>query len=58
MGPGAEGPAEPERFDFDGYLRFLGERGHNFIRLWRWEQVRSQAAGGNYHLNMTPQPWA
>jgi hypothetical protein len=58
MGPGAEGHAEPERFDFDGYLRFLAERGHNFIRLWRWEQFRSQAAGGNYHLNMTPQPWA
>jgi hypothetical protein len=58
LGPGAEGPAEPERFDFDGYLRFLTERGHNFIRLWRWEQVRSQAAGGTFHLNMTPQPWA
>jgi hypothetical protein len=58
MGPGAEGPAEPEPFDFDGYLRFLAERGHNFIRLWRWEQVRSQAAGGNFHLNMQPQPWA
>jgi hypothetical protein len=58
MGPGAEGPTEPERFDFDGYLRFLTEHGHNFIRLWRWEQVRSQAAGGNFHLDMTPQPWA
>jgi hypothetical protein len=58
MGPGAEAPADPERFDFDGYLRFLTERGHNFIRLWRWEQVRSQAAGGNFHLNMQPQPWA
>lgn len=57
MGPGDEGPAEPERFDYDGYLRFLTERGHNFIRLWRWEQVRSQAAAGNFHLNMTPQPW-
>ena len=30
------------------------EHGHNFIRLWRWEQFRSQAAGGNYHLCMTP----
>ena len=58
MGPGAEAPSEPERFDFDGYLRLLAERGHNFIRLWRWEQVRSQAAAGNFHLNMTPQPWA
>jgi hypothetical protein len=58
MGPGAEAPAEPETFDYDGYLRFLAERGHNFIRLWRWEQVRSQAAAGNFHLNMAPQPWA
>jgi hypothetical protein len=58
MGPGAEGPAEPEIFDYDGYLRFLTERGHNFIRLWRWEQIRSQAAGGGFHLDMTPQPWA
>ena len=57
MGPGAEGPDEPERLDFDAYLRFLTDRGHNFIRLWRWEHIRSQAAGGNYHLNMTPQPW-
>src|SRR5690348_17497626 len=57
MGPGPDGPAEPERLDYGAYLRFLTERGHNFIRLWRWEQVRSQAAGGNYHLNMTPQPW-
>ncbi len=58
MGPGPEGPGEPERLNYEAYLRFLTERGHNFIRLWRWEQIRSQAAGGNYHLNMTPQPWA
>jgi hypothetical protein len=58
MGPGADGPPDPEPSDFDAYLRFLAERGHNFIRLWRWEQFRSQAAGGNYHLNMSPQPWA
>ena len=58
MGPGAEGPSEPERFDFVGYLRFLTERGHDFIRLWRWEQFRSQAAAGSFHLNMAPQPWA
>ena len=59
MGPGAGG-ARPSRSGWTttAYLRFLTERGHNFIRLWRWEQFRSQAAGGNYHLNMTPQPWA
>jgi hypothetical protein len=44
--------------DFDAYLRILTERGHNLIRLWRWEQFRSQAAAGNYHLDMFPQPWA
>jgi hypothetical protein len=58
MGPGAEAPTELERMDFDGYLRFLTERGHNLIRLWRWEHFRSQAAGGSYHLDMSPQPWA
>jgi hypothetical protein len=58
MGPGVEAPPEPEWMDFDRYLAFLTERGHNFIRLWRWEQFQSQAAGGEYHLNMSPQPWA
>ncbi|NUR29328.1 MAG: hypothetical protein HOV83_26375 [Catenulispora sp.] len=58
MGPGPASPAEPEQLDYAAYLRFLTERGHNFIRLWRWEQFRSQAAGGNYHLDMSPQPWA
>jgi hypothetical protein len=57
MGPGADCAGTPERIDYDAYLRFLTEHGHNFIRLWRWEQFKSQAAGGNYHLCMTPQPW-
>ena len=57
MGPGQGCAEAPERFDYDAYLDFLAERGHNFIRLWRWEQFRSQAAGGDVHLCMTPQPW-
>ncbi len=57
MGPGAECPETPELFDYDAYLAFLKDHGHNFIRLWRWEQFKSQAAGGSYHLCMTPQPW-
>jgi hypothetical protein len=57
MGPSADCAETSEEFDFDGYLNFLKEHGHNFIRLWRWEQFKSQAAGGNYHLCMTPQPW-
>lgn len=57
MGPGAECSDVSEEVDFDAYLRFLKEHGHNFIRLWRWEQFQSQAAGGSFHLCMTPQPW-
>ncbi len=57
LGPGRGCAKEPERNDFDAYLAFLEKHGHNFIRLWRWEQFRSQAAGGNFHLCMTPQPW-
>jgi hypothetical protein len=58
MGPGPECAQLPEELDFEAYLDFLADRGHNFIRLWRWEQVRSLAAGGDFHLCMTPQPWA
>jgi hypothetical protein len=57
MGPGSDCAATSEKLDYDAYLEFLKNHGHNFIRLWRWEQFKSQAAGGNYHLCMTPQPW-
>jgi hypothetical protein len=57
MGPGQGCAESPERFDYDAYLDFLAEHGHNFIRLWRWEQFKSQAAGGDFHLCMAPQPW-
>jgi Family of unknown function (DUF6298) len=58
MGPGRVCAETPEQLDYGAYLDFLVERGHNFIRLWRWEQFKSQAAGGDFHLCMTPQPWA
>jgi hypothetical protein len=58
MGPGKECADKLEALDFDAYLDFLEEHGHNFIRLWRWEHFRSQAAGGDFHLCMSPQPWA
>ena len=57
MGLGRDCPEEPERFDFDAYLELLTERGHNFIRLWRWEQFRGQLGPANVHFCMTPQPW-
>jgi hypothetical protein len=58
MGPGPACAGAPEALDYGAYLDFLVERGHNFIRLWRWEQFKSQAAGSDFHLCMTPQPWA
>ncbi len=58
LGPGAGCAETPEQNDYDAYLAFLKDHGHNFIRLWRWEQFKSQAAGGAFHLCMTPQPWA
>jgi hypothetical protein len=56
MGSGADCADAPERLDLAAYLQFLKEHGHNFIRLWRWEQFKSQAAGGAFHRCMTPQP--
>src|SRR6476660_1884100 len=38
MGPGSECGQRPEQLDFADYLAFLKDHGHNFIRLWRWEQ--------------------
>ena len=48
-GPGASCAEVPERNDYDAYLDFLVDHGHNFIRLWRWEHFKSQAAGGAFH---------
>jgi len=56
-GPGHDCAETPERNDFTTYLAFLKAHGHNFIRLWRWEHFKSQAAGGAFHLCMSPQPW-
>src|SRR5215207_11150974 len=39
-GPGADCSETPEPNDFRAYLGFLKERGHNFIRPWRWEPAR------------------
>src|SRR5829696_2808709 len=50
LGWGKECPDEPERFDFDAYLDFLTERGHNFIRLWRWEQFQGYLFPADVHF--------
>lgn len=57
LGPGPVCSQVPEQNDYGAYLTFLKAHGHNFIRLWRWEHFKSQAAGGGFHLCMTPQPW-
>ncbi len=57
LGPGGACGETPEQNDYTAYLDFLVDHGHNFIRLWRWENFKSQAAGGAFHLCMTPQPW-
>jgi hypothetical protein len=57
MGPGSDCAETPEKSDYSAYLQFLKDHGHNLIRLWRWEHGKSQAAGGSFHLCMTPQPW-
>ena len=49
-GQGVEAPEEPED-DFDA-SPILEERAQ-FHPLWRWEHIRSQAAGGDYHLDMS-----
>jgi hypothetical protein len=57
MGAGADCVQTRERMEFNDYLGFLQKHGHNLIRLWRWEHFKSQAAGGAFHLCMSPQPW-
>jgi hypothetical protein len=56
-GPGPACAETPEQFDYPGYLRFLQDHGHNFIRLWRWEHFKSLVGDGKFHMCMSPQPW-
>ncbi|UCG59789.1 MAG: DUF4091 domain-containing protein [Phycisphaerales bacterium] len=39
-----------EKFDYDGYLRFLEKSNHNFMRMWSWEV-------GENDLYYDPAPW-
>jgi hypothetical protein len=57
LGFGAECPETPERFDYAAYLTFLKDHGHDFVRLWRWEQFEGFLPAANVHFCMTPQPW-
>ena len=42
-------------FDYDGYLDFMEENNHNFMRMWRWELF--QYTYGDDFRYCTPQPW-
>jgi hypothetical protein len=52
----------PAPFDVHAYLDFLVERGHNFIRLWRWElllwDTRASREQAPRRLVAGPHPWA
>lgn len=52
------GPSDPpEPFDYGAYLDFLDLHGHNFFRLWAWEQAKWTAeTPGAYYIS--PLPWA
>ena len=40
------GPADPPpTFDFDAYLAFCRQHGHNFLRLWTWEHTAWDTRG-------------
>ena len=58
LGFGPECSDDQDIFDYSAYLAFLKQRGHNFIRLWRWEQFKGSLGQGNdVHFCMRPQPW-
>ena len=47
----------PGSFDYPGYLNFLESRGHNFIRLWTWEQAKWEV-GRTEDIWYNPMPYA
>ena len=49
---GAENP--PVEFDYHEFLDFLTTHGHNFFRLWVWEQARWISSDPREHLRFAP----
>jgi len=52
---GASDP--PAKFDYQGYLDFLVQRHHNFIRLWTWELTKYGDGTTDSMLYTAPFPW-
>ncbi len=60
------GPADPPPpFDYEGYLDWMQELNHNFMRMWRWEMVMWDTQGNNpshrnentfHYVNLHPWP--
>jgi Protein of unknown function (DUF4038) len=46
----------PRRFDYQAYLDMLVRNGHNFIRLWTWEQPKLVQQSGTVEY-ADPLPW-
>lgn len=46
----------PPAFDYNGYLNFLKDHNHNFIRLWTWE-LTSASHKAIYGKHWHPKPW-
>lgn len=45
----------PPQFNYTSYLDFLAARGHNFVRLWVWEQAKWTAEiAGDYWFSQGP----
>jgi len=45
----------PKDFDYPGYLNFLKNHNHNFIRMWAWNPPRSRQGSTIKYNN--PLPW-
>lgn len=51
----------PAAFDYAGYLDFLDQHHHNFIRLWRWELLSWNTGANEKSARRhfcAPHPWA
>lgn len=51
----------PEKFDFAGYLKWMKQYNHNFIRLWAWELLNWNTEGNSETKprkhTVAPHPW-
>lgn len=54
-----KGPTDPPpKFDFEAYLDFLDLHGHNFTKLWTFEQMMWSRKNNPEMQTAAPQPWA